>query len=162
MFVYGTFEDEQSAAEAVRALMRSGFDVRYVSALMRTGSQVDEVPVSVESGVRRGAVLGAALGAAGGALLGTGSGFLVAGPLVGVIEAALGAGAAGVIPGGVLGLLFADAKVEFGDGDLDADTIFLGVNADTRPALARDIFAKCQARQVEVTDHDASPSSLSG
>jgi hypothetical protein len=156
MFVYGTFEEEKDAAGAVRSLMKSGFDVRYVSALMRTGSDVNEVPVSVESGVRRGAVLGAAFGAAGGALLATGPGFLAAGPLLGILEAALGGGAAGVVPGGFLGLLFADAKVEFGEGELDADTILIGVNADTRPELARDIFAKCNARQVEITDHDAS------
>lgn len=147
MFVYGTFAEENDAADAVRLLMASGFDVRYISALMRTGSQLSEVPMSVESGVRRGAVLGAAFGAAGGVLLATGPGLLVAGPMLAALEGAIGGGAIGLVPGGVLGLLFGDTKVEFEDED--EGPILIGVNADTRPEMARDIFAKCNALRVE-------------
>lgn len=152
MFVYGTFAEENDAAEAVRSLMKAGFDVRYISALMGTDGELSEVPLSVESGIQRGAVLGAAFGAAGGALLATGPGLLAAGPLLGALEAAVGGGAAGLVPGGLLGLLFGDTKVEFGEEDLQDKTILLSVNADTRPELARDIFAKCNARSVDVQE----------
>lgn len=152
MFVYGTFAEENDAADAVRLLMASGFDVRYISALMRTDAQLSEVPMSVESGVRRGAVLGAAFGAAGGVLLATGPGLLAAGPMLAALEAAVGGGAIGLVPGGVLGLLFGDTKVEFDDEDADESPILIGVNADTRPEMARDIFAKCNALRVEVKE----------
>lgn len=152
MFVYGKFEEESHAADAVRMLIASGFDARYISALMRADSRWNEVPMSVESGVRRGAILGAALGAAGGALLATGPGLLAAGPVLAVIEGAVSGGAIGLVPGGVLGLLFGDTKVELDEGELEGDAILIGVNADTRPEMARDILSKCKARTVEVTE----------
>lgn len=149
MFVYGKFIQEDDAADAVRALMRNGFDIRYISALMGTDAGVSEVPVSVESGVRRGAVLGAAIGAAGGVLLATGPGLLAAGPLLVALEGAVGGGAFGGVQGGILGLLFAETKVEFHQEDLDEGTILIGVNADTRPDLAREVLTQNGAAKVE-------------
>jgi hypothetical protein len=108
--------------------------------------------MSVESGARRGAVLGAALGAAGGVLLATGSGFLAAGPLLAALEAAVGGGAFGTIQGGFLGLLFARTKIDFGEDDLRAGHVLLGVNADTRGQLAADILEKCNGSRIEVHD----------
>ena len=157
MFVYGTFPEEGDAADAVRLLMEAGFDTRYMSALMWTDSQWSDVPMSVNSGARRGAVLGAVLGVAGGALLATGPGLLAAGPLLAALEGALGGGAIGLVPGGVLGLLLGDTKVEFDEKDLDGDTILIGVNADTRPELAGDIFSQCRARRVWVREQAFQP-----
>lgn len=152
MFVYGRFPNEDDAAGAVRSLMSSGFDVRYISALMQSEAGVSEVPLSVESGARRGAVLGAALGAAGGALLATSPGLLAAGPLLAAIEAAIGGGAFGSIQGGILGLLFAKTKVDFRQDELDRGTILVGVNADSRPELARELLAESGASRVDAHD----------
>jgi hypothetical protein len=152
MFVYGKFIQEEDAADAVRALMNNGFDVRYISALMGTDAGVSKVPVSVESGVRRGAVLGAAIGAAGGVLLATGPGLLAAGPLLAVLEGAIGGGAFGGVQGGILGLLFAETKVEFDQEELEKGTILIGVNADTRPDLAREVLTESGAARIETHD----------
>jgi hypothetical protein len=148
MFVYGKFASEEDAAGAVRALMGSGFDVRYISALMRSDAGLSEIPMSVESGVTRGAVLGAALGAAGGALLGTAPGLLVAGPFLAGLEAAIGGSAVGAIPGGVLGMLFGDTKVDFEEKDLEEGAILIGVNADTRSELAGKLLTENGAIRV--------------
>lgn len=149
MFVYGKFTSEEDAAEAVRALMSSGFDVRYLSALMRSDAGLSEVPISVESGVTRGAVLGAALGAAGGALLATAPGLLAAGPFLAALEAAIGGGAVGAVPGGVLGMLLGDTKVDFEEKDLEEGAILIGVNADTRSELAGKLLTENGAIRVQ-------------
>lgn len=148
MFVYASFSEERDAADAVRSLMRSGFDARYISALMRTGTQLSELPISVETGVERGVVLGAAIGAAGGALLATGPGILAAGPILAALEGALAGGALGSVHGGILGLLFGHTKIGFGQEDLDSGTILVGVNADTREELARRLLAENHAVRV--------------
>ena len=153
MFVYGRFTNEDAAAEAVRSLMSSGFDIRYISALMQSEAGLSNVALSVESGAKRGAILGAALGAAGGALLATSPGLLAAGPLLAAVEAAVGGGAFGSIQGGILGLLFAKTKVDFGQDELDRGTILIGVNADTRPDLARQLLAESGATRVDAHDH---------
>jgi len=151
MFVYGAFADENDAADAVRELMRNGFDVRYISALLRAEGELSEVPMSVESGVERGAVIGAALGAAGGALLATGSGLLAAGPLLAALGGAVGGGAFGSLQGGFFGLL-AKTKIEFGEEDLDAGRILLGVNADQRHELAREVLANHKATRIRARE----------
>jgi len=152
MFAYGRFEKEEDAADAVRALMSTGFDVRYISALMRSDADVHEIPMTLDRGVQRGMSLGAALGAAGGALLATGAGLLAAGPFVAVLEAAIGGGAVGAVPGGVLGTLFGETKVDFGDEDLDQGAILIGVNADTRSALAKKCLEDHGATHVQERD----------
>lgn len=156
MFAYGKFAKEEDAANAVRALMSSGFDVRYVSALMRSDAKVTEIPMSVESGVTRGAVLGAAFGAAGGALLATAPGLLAAGPFIAAIEAAIGGGAVGAIPGGVLGMLFGETKIDFEEDDLEEGAILIGVNADSRPELACELLTENGATRVRKRDQPIS------
>jgi hypothetical protein len=155
MFVYGIFRDEEKAAKAVEALVDADFPGDAISALMREGSEVEELPVEKKTRVGRGAVLGAALGAVGGALLAPGAGLLAGGPLLVAIKGAIAAGAAGAGLGSFGGLGFWREEIDFVDRSLEAGVIIVGVETNPeRHDSAAEVLRAAGAQDVQARTKD--------
>jgi uncharacterized membrane protein len=127
MFVYGIFESEERAADALRLLVDAGFPVAEISGLMHAGEQIEELSVDGKTAVARGAVVGAALGALGGAVLAPAAGILAVGPLVAALQGAAIGGAAGVGFGGLAGLGFWREEIDFIDRHVKQGDVLIGV-----------------------------------
>ena len=96
ILAYAIFDTHKGAANAVDALVESDFTMK-----------------DIKSGVGPGMAIGAALGVVGGALVALGGGLLAAGPLVGLLEGAVGGGAAGLFTGFVGGLGHMHETIDF-------------------------------------------------
>jgi len=127
MFVYGIYPDEESAANALSALVNAGFPIAEISGLMHEGQEVEELPVEGKTGMARGAVVGAALGALGGAILMPAAGLLAAGPLLATLEGAVIGGAAGMGFGGFAGLGFWREEIDLMHRHLVQGDVIIGV-----------------------------------
>jgi hypothetical protein len=106
--VSGLYSDQDTAAEAVKALVAAGFKPRDISVVVATRERHHELPaehkIHIVSGTTIGAGIGAALGAVGltlGAVgvIAPGVGLLAAGPLFSIIKGAY----AGAVVGGLIG-----------------------------------------------------------
>jgi len=128
IFVHGLFEEEASAAVAVRSLVDAHFEPDQISALMRVATDVEEASPSFKMAVGSGAVLGSALGVVGGALLALG-GLLVAGPLFAGVAGGLG----GALAGGLSGLGRWTDEIDF-PKQVQRGMILIGVS--TQPGRA--------------------------
>jgi hypothetical protein len=159
-FVTGYFVDEDSAADAVQALLDAHFKVDDIAIVARYEGALEEVPVTrkllIPQASAVGGSVGAALGAAGAALLATG---ILGAPGLALIAtapivAAVGGGLLGAVGGGAAGAfvgmgfwryepVFAEIRRSGG--------ILVGVQAagDHRDE-ARAVLSRCGARHVEV------------
>ena len=150
MFVHGSFAEDNDAAEAVRSLMQFGFDARYIRAWRHTANGRTNVQMKMASPVRRGAKVGAAVGAILGALVGAAASLIAAYPFLAALQGSLAGGVSGGILGSVVGLVYLRTGVTFaGPGAADGK-IVIGVDADTRTALARDLLLRGNAEQVRL------------
>jgi hypothetical protein len=137
VFVHGLFGDEANAARAIDFLIEAHFETEDISALMRAGDHMVENAPGSGPQLVRGAALGATLGAIGGALV-TISGFLAAGPLLGIVGGAAIGGLEGVL--GSLG--YSSNEVDFHE-HVPGGMILIGVSTDegsierARAALAQ-------------------------
>jgi hypothetical protein len=114
MFVYGIFESEERAADALRLLVDAGFPVAEISGLMHAGEQIEELSVDGKTAVARGVLAPAA-------------GILAVGPLVAALQGAAIGGAAGVGFGGLAGLGFWREEIDFIDRHVKQGDVLIGV-----------------------------------
>lgn len=128
MFLYGIYESEERAADALRLLVDAGFPVAEISGLMHDGKQIEELSVDGKTAVARGAVVGAVLGALGGAVLAPAAGLLAVGPLVAALQGAAIGGSAGVGFGALAGLGFWREEIDFIDRHLKQGDVIIGVD----------------------------------
>ena len=155
VLVYAVFLDDKNAAKAVDELIESDFTRDHICVLLREGQEdphVSEVPVDVKSKVAQGVAVGSALGAVGGALVATGGGLLVAGPLVALIQGAVGGSALGVFTGFVGGLGSMHVEFDKPHGDLPDEALLVGAMTDgeARIDAARRALERAGALNVRV------------
>ena len=153
MFVYGVYEDEEGAANALRALVDADFPIAEVSGLMHHKEQTEELVVEGRTAVERGAIIGAALGVLGGAILAPAGGLLAAGPLIAALEGAALGGAAGVSVGGLAGLGFWGEEIERIDRDLREGHVIIGVETiPERREQAENALRDAQPLEVRASE----------
>ena len=116
ILAYAIFDTHRRAAKAVDALVESDFSMKDLCVLCREGAEgtaIEELPVDIKTAVGPGMAIGAALGVVGGSLVALGGGLLTAGPLVTLLQGAVGGGAAGMLAGFVGGLGRIRETIEF-------------------------------------------------
>ena len=151
-FVYAIFRDEKRAARGVRALIDAGFPIRDVNALLNGSSTQSELEPAHHTGVRRGALLGALLGLGSGALMASG-GLLLAGPLfVGFEGTAIVGGAFGTLVGALAGLAHWNDEIEFPTNAFERGGVLIGVQThEERAGLALEALMAAGGRRARVS-----------
>jgi hypothetical protein len=152
MFVYGIYESEEQAAEALRLLVDAGFPVAEISALMHAEAQVEELAVEGKTAVARGAAIGAALGALGGAVLVPAAGALAVGPLLAALQGAAIGGATGLGFGGLAGLGFWREEIDLIDRHVKEGDVVIGVETIAeRGDRAHEALREAKPKAVHVS-----------
>jgi hypothetical protein len=151
-FVYAIFRDEKRAARGVRGLIDAGFPIRDINALLSGNSTLAELEPAHHTGVQRGALLGALLGLGSGALMASG-GLLVAGPIfVGLQGTAIVGSAFGSLLGALAGLAHWDDEIEFPTNAFERGGVLIGVTThEERAGLALEALMAAGGRRARVS-----------
>jgi hypothetical protein len=165
VMVHGIFETEKSAAKAVDELIESDFTRDHICVLMRSGAEnpkIHELPVDVKSKVAPGIKIGTALGAVGGALVATSGGLLVAGPVLALVQGAVGGGAVGFLAGFVGGLGGMHVEIDTPRETIPDEALLVGVmtDDDERIEVARRALLEAGAPEVRVQRRGAATEAL--
>jgi hypothetical protein len=138
--VYASYETEEQAASAIKALMNADFEPNGVSVLMRHGGKVEEVPVEERDrlgvGAAVGGAVGAALGAIGTTLVATGvlvaPGFALAaaGPVLAALEGAVAGGTTGAMVGWAAALGKWKTMAHFPHDELERGAIVVAISTE--------------------------------
>ena len=155
VLTYAIFDNEKQAARAVDALVENDFTMDDICVLLREGPEgavVEEMPMEVKTEVGPGMVIGAAVGAVGGALVAVGSGLIAAGPLLALLQGAVGGGAAGMLTGFLAGLGYWHDAADFPHHKLKGEAVLVGIMSDRRDRIdvARKTLKAVGAKQVHV------------
>ena len=155
--VAGIFDDEQTAAAAVKTLIDEHFSQPdALSVIVAKGPEREVVPIWERLPVERVAAIGAALGAllAGGAVAIAGLTFgpftLIAwGPLWAVFEAAFTGGSLGFALGALLAIEMVEPAADFSRVRVRGGVVWVGVHVGaTRAGRASEILAEAGAKHV--------------
>ncbi len=158
LYTTGLFPNEESAGEAVRALVEEGFAPADISVVTADQAGAHAVELEHKTGAivggKAGGALGAALGAAGatlvavGAVAAPGIGLLASGPLVAALQGAATGAAGGGLIGALAGLAFWEEDVTIPDR-LKEGVILVGVPAsEQRSEAAERHLRQCGAERV--------------
>lgn len=150
MFIYGVFDGEEAAADAVQRLVDSDFPSDDIRALMREGSKTEELPVRGRTSAARGITVGAILGIIAGALVAVGTDLVTSEPWLAAIKGAVVGGAIGTAIGALTGLTFWREEVDFLHRDLKKGAVIVGVETNPgRKATAEEALRAAGARDVQ-------------
>jgi hypothetical protein len=155
VLAYAIFDTEKQAARAVDALVENDFTMRDICVLLREGPEgaaVEEMPMEVKTAVGPGMAIGAAVGAVGGALVAIGSGLVVAGPFLALLQGAVGGGAAGMLTGFLAGLGYWHDAADFPHHKLKQGAVLVGIMSEKRDRIdvARATLKAIGAKKVHV------------
>ena len=153
--VAGVFPDEESAADAIQALLAANFDARHdLSVIVSHRREHERIPVLDEPEVipnaKFGAALGAVLGAAGAAFAGLSFGpltLVAAGPVLAALEAGYAGGAMGFALGALRGLEIWNEEADFHAAHIHDGVVWVGVRAKgERAERARRVLSDAGAK----------------
>jgi hypothetical protein len=146
--VFGIYSTVANADNATDALIRSGFPVSDISALMpenlgprQIGTEkATKAPEGATAGASTGAVLGGALGLLAGigalAIPGVGP-FIAAGPIMAGLAGLGVGGAVGGFTGALIGLGIPEYEAKRYQGRIEKGAILLSVHCDTSDEIKR-------------------------
>ena len=161
--VLGIYHAAPPATEAVRTLLGQSVPADVIAVTVRRASgDTEALEVRDETGVWHGAWLGARIGALVGALLmgglavaiplTSGDGLLAGRPFTAALRGALGAAAAGVTLGGILGIGRWNGLSDMDPDGLEGSRIEVRVHSDELAETARRVLERTGAEEVEVRE----------
>ena len=153
-FAYAFFEDEATAAAAVRSLLSADFASEHIGALMLDESGVSELPMKHKTGIAPGTILGALLGTAVGLTL-PGLGLVALGGAFTLAEAAAAGGVTGAFAGILGGMGIWRDEYDFPSDAFARGGVLVGVltSAGRAPA-ATEALRRAGAGETSVATRD--------
>ncbi|MEX2467165.1 MAG: hypothetical protein WD995_09645 [Gemmatimonadota bacterium] len=164
--VAGVFEDQESAARALAALVESHFEPEDDISVVLTDEwtlEHEDVRLRDEleiiEGARLGGGIGVVLGAAGAGMVAAGllagpAALVAAGPVVAALKGALALGAFGVVTGWLVGLGIVREEADFHAAHIKEGAVWVGVHATgERAEKARAILEEAGAKFFPGASH---------
>jgi len=158
--ITGLFDNEMSAARAIRDLEMAGFGAPDISIVASENVNREAFVVDSHSKMPEGAAIGAGTGGAIGALVAGltavgaiatgGVGVLVAGPIVAALAGAGAGAAAGGVIGGAVGAAIPEHEVKHVNDAIERGSVLVGVlceNSDDRDR-AKDTLKRANATRI--------------
>lgn len=153
MFIYGVFEEEEAASDAVQRLVDADFPSEDIRAIMQQGDQVEELSVEGKTSTGRGLVIGGILGVLVGALAAVIADLGAAEPWIDAIKGAVVGGAIGIALGALSGLAFWREEVDFLHRRLKQGAVLIGVETNPgRRASVEEVLRASGAKELHVRD----------
>ena len=153
VFIYGVFEEEEAASDAVQRLVDADFPSEDIRAIMKQGDQVEELSVEGKTSTGRGLVIGGVLGVLVGALLAVTTDMVSAEPWIAAIKGAVVGGAIGIAVGALSGLAFWRDEVDFLHRRLKQGAVLVGVETNPgRRASVEEALRASGAKEVHARE----------
>jgi hypothetical protein len=150
-FAFAYFGDEDSAAKGVQKLIDHGFDSEHIGVLMKGASEVEDVPLAHEMGVRPGAAVGSALGVAVGAAALPATGVIALGGAFATVGGAAVGGATGTLMGALGGMGFWKDKLAVPHEAFERGGVLVGALTEPkRTGEARAALSEAGAHETKI------------